>query len=82
MTMLRIQLGAIRGLGLILCAARAVTAGGAFIETTAPLSDRSEQSIRTAVVAAVEKAVRGATAMGFACVELHGAEISGREVVV
>jgi hypothetical protein len=71
------------GLGLLVCAAQAATAGGAVIETSAPLLERSDDGVRAAVVTAIEKAVRGAAAMGFAWVELRGAEISGgREVVV
>ena len=46
-------------LGLILCSTHAaVEAGGALIETTAPLADHSEESVKAAVVAADERADR------------------------
>jgi hypothetical protein len=57
-------------------------AGGALIETTAPLADRSEESVKTAVIAAIDKAVRGASAMGFAWFQLRDAQVSGNEVAV
>jgi hypothetical protein len=75
-------LGVTLALGLIVCGANAATAGGALIETSAPLSDRSEEAVKTAVVAAIDQAVRGATAMGFAWVQLQGARVSEDEVVV
>ncbi len=57
-------------------------AGGALIETTAPLADRSEESVKAAVMAAIDKAVRGAAAMGFAWFELRDAQVSGNEVAI
>jgi hypothetical protein len=57
-------------------------AGGALIETTAPLADRSEASVKMAVTAAIDKAVRGASAMGFAWFQLRDAQISGNEVAI
>jgi hypothetical protein len=57
-------------------------AGGALIETTAPLSDRSEAAVKAAVIAAIDKAVRGAAAMGFAWFQLRDAQLSEDEVSV
>jgi hypothetical protein len=57
-------------------------AGGALIETTAPLADRSEESVKAAVIAAIDKAVRGASAMGFAWFQLRDAQVTEHEVAV
>jgi hypothetical protein len=57
-------------------------AGGALIETTAPVSDRSEASVKAAVIAAIDRAVRGAAAMGFVWFELRDAQLSGNEVAI
>jgi Na+/H+-translocating membrane pyrophosphatase len=75
-------LGVTLALGVIVGATQAATAGGALIETSAPLSDRSEEAVKTAFVAAIDQAVRGATAMGFAWVQLRGAQVSEDEVVI
>ena len=71
-------------LGLLVCAAApSATAGGtALIETTAPLADRSEESVKAAVMVAIKQAVRGAAAMGFAWFELRDAQVAGDEVAV
>jgi hypothetical protein len=70
-------------LGLLVCSGQpSASAGGALIETTAPLADRSEESVKAAVIAAIDKAVRGAAAMGFAWFQLHDAQISGNEVAI
>ena len=52
------------------------------IETTAPLADRSEESVKAAVIAAIDKAVRGASAMGFAWFQLRDAQVTEHEVAV
>jgi hypothetical protein len=69
-------------LGLSLCGGHAAQAGGALIETTAPLPDRSEESVKAAVIAAIDRAVRGASAMGFAWFQLRDAQVSEHEVAV
>jgi hypothetical protein len=69
-------------LGLLLCGGAPAMAGGALIETTAPLADRSEASVKAAVVAAIDQAVRGASAMGFAWFQLRDAQIAGDQVAV
>ena len=69
-------------LGLSLCGGHAAQAGGALIETTAPLTDRSEESVKAAVIAAIDRAVRGASAMGFAWFQLRDAQVSEHEVAV
>jgi hypothetical protein len=69
-------------LGLLLCGGNPAVAGGALIETTAPLADRSEESVKAAVIAAIDKAVRGASAMGFAWFQLRDAQVSEHEVAV
>jgi hypothetical protein len=81
--MTRTLLGATLALGLLVCSGQpSASAGGALIETTAPLADRSEASVKAAVIAAIDKAVRGAAAMGFAWFELRDAQISGNEVAI
>jgi hypothetical protein len=69
-------------LGLLVCGGVPAIAGGALIETTAPLADRTEASVKAAVVAAIDKAVRGASAMGFAWFQLRDAQIAGDQVAV
>jgi hypothetical protein len=80
--MTRTLLGATLAFGLLVCAAGPVAAGGALIETTAPLVDRSEASVKAAVIAAIDRAVRGAAAMGFAWFQLTDAQVSGDVVAV
>jgi hypothetical protein len=80
--MVRMLLGVTLVLGLIVCTAPVATAGGALIQTTAPLSEHSEEAVKIAVVAAIDKAVRGATAMGFVWVQLQDAQVSEHEVAV
>jgi hypothetical protein len=70
-------------LGLLVCSGPpSAAAGAALIETTAPLADRSEESVKAAVKAAIDQAVRGAAAMGFEWFELRDAQVSGNEVAV
>lgn len=81
--MTRMLLGVTIAIGMLLGAGPpAAFAGGALIETTAPLADRSEASIKAAVVAAIDKAVRGAVAMGFAWFQLRDARLAGDEVAI
>jgi hypothetical protein len=81
--MTRMLLGAMLALGLILCSTRPeALASGALIETTAPLPDRSEESVKAAVMAAIDRAVRGAAAMGYAWFQLRDAQLSEDEVTV
>jgi hypothetical protein len=75
-------LATVLGFGVMAGAASQAAAGGALIETTAPLADRSEASVKAAVIAAIDKAVRGAAAMGFAWFTLRDAKVSGDEVAV
>jgi flavin-binding protein dodecin len=56
--------------------------GAALIETTAPLADRSEESVHAAVMTAINRAVRGAAAMGFEWFELRDAHVAGDEVAI
>ena len=81
-TMTRVMIGATLALGLIAGAPRMAQADSALIQTTAPLLDGSEGALKAAVVSAVEKAMRGASAMGFAWVQLKGAQVLGPDVVV
>jgi hypothetical protein len=79
--MRRTLLGA--AFALAVCSSHpAALAGGALIETTAPLADGSEESVKAAVIAAIETAVRGASAMGFGWVQLRDAQVSENEVVI
>jgi hypothetical protein len=80
--MRRMLLGTVLGLCVAVWAAPPAVAGGALIETTAPLADRSEASVKAAVIAAIDKAVRGAAAMGFAWFQLRDAQVSGDEVAI
>jgi hypothetical protein len=81
--MTRTFLGATLAFALLVCPGQpAALAGEALIETTAPLADRSEESIQAAVTAAIDKAVRGASAMGFAWVQLRDAQVFGNEVAI
>jgi hypothetical protein len=81
--MLRMLLGATIAFGLLVGSPQPVAlAGGALIETTVPLADRSEASIKAAVTAAIDKAVRGAVAMGFDWFQLRDAQVSGDEVAI
>ena len=81
--MTRTFLGATLAFALLVCSGQpAALAGEALIETTAPLADRSEESLKAAVTAAIEKAVRGASAMGFAWIQLRDAQVSGNQVAV
>jgi hypothetical protein len=83
MAMTHSFLGATLAIGLLVCSGQpAALAGEALIETTAPLADRSEESIKAAVTAAIDKAVRGASAMGFAWFQLRDAQVSGDEVAI
>jgi hypothetical protein len=54
----------------------------AVIETSAPLTERSDTAIKDAVWKAVERAVRGAMAMGLPRVELRGARVFDDMVTV
>lgn len=81
--MTRTFLGATLAIGLLVGSGQpAALASEALIETTAPLADRSEESIKAAVTAAIDKAVRGASAMGFAWFQLRDAQVSGNEVAI
>jgi hypothetical protein len=80
--MRRTFLGAVLVLGLLVCGRAPTHAGEALIQTTAPLADRSQESIEAAVTAAIDKAVRGASAMGFAWCELRNAQLAGNWVIV
>jgi len=81
-------MGSIRSRGLIMRLARLALpvvlafalatrarAGVASIETTTPLTDQSEDSIKTALEQAVRTAVQGAVAMGFQWVHVRQAVI-------
>ena len=69
--------------GLLVCSSPPpAAAGAALIETTAPLADRSEESVKAAVMAAIDQAVRGAAAMGFEWFELRDAQVAGNEVAI
>jgi len=80
--MMRTVFGVTLALGLLVCAAQTATASGAVIQTTAPLSDGSDESVKVAMASAIDRAVRGASAMGFSWVQLQDARIAEHEVVV
>jgi sulfite exporter TauE/SafE len=60
---------------LALALATPALARVASIETTAPLADQSEDSIKAALEQAVSTAVRGAVAMGFSWVHVRQAVV-------
>ena len=80
--MTRIVFGATLVLGLIVGSIRMASGDSALIQTTAPLANGAERALQVAVVTAVEKAMRGARAMGFAWIELRAAPVQGDEIVV
>lgn len=80
--MTRMASGLTLALGLIVGSIRMASGDSALIQTTAPLTDGSDGALQVAVVTAVEKAIRGARAMGFAWIELRAAQVQGDEVVV
>jgi len=67
---------------LVLGSTAPVLAGMAMIETAAPLGERSDEGVKTAVATAVENAVRGAKAMGLPRVALNGVRVLPSMVVV
>ena len=69
-------------MGLIGVTTSPALAGMAAIETTAPLTDESEASVKAAVSQAVEQAMQGAKAMGLPKVELRGARVLPGAVTV
>ncbi len=67
---------------LVLGSTAPAFAGMAMIETAAPLGERSDEGVKSAVVTAVENAVRGAKAMGLPRVALNGVRVLPSMVVV
>jgi len=45
------------------------------IESTVPLADNSEETLRSAVKKAIENAVRGAAALGLRAISVNGAQV-------
>jgi hypothetical protein len=80
--MTRMIFGTALVLGLLGGSIRMASGDSALIQTTAPLANGSEEALQAAVVTAVEKAMIGARAMGFAWVELRDAQVQEDEVVV
>jgi hypothetical protein len=81
--MKRKLLVAVMAFGLLASAAPpGALAGAAMIETTAPLVERSEAAIKAAVIVAIDKAVKGAIAMGYPWVQFREAQIAGDVVAV
>src|SRR5262245_5022792 len=52
------------------------------IQTSAPLSDHSDQAIDRALKGALDTCVRGATAMGLSFIRLDGASVLTDKVIV
>jgi hypothetical protein len=80
--MTRMIFGAVLVLGLLGGSIRIASGDSALIQTSAPLANGSEEALEAAVVTAVEKAMIGARAMGFAWVALRGAQVQEGEVIV
>ena len=45
------------------------------IESTVPLADDSEETLRSAIKKAIENAVRGAAALGLRAMQVNGAQV-------
>src|SRR5262245_9450221 len=76
---------AVASCAFLLSAANATPAtaeGIAVIETTAQLSEHSNEGVKTAVLTAVETAARGAKAMGFTQITVKGVRVLSQIVVV
>src|SRR5262245_29961017 len=76
---------AVASCAFLLSAANATPAtaeGIAVIETTAQLSEHSNEGVKTAVLTAVETAARGAKAMGFTQITVKGVRVLPQMVVV
>src|ERR1700752_4177316 len=69
-------------LSIVLAAAPSCFWGAAVIETTAPLAEQSNEGVKTAVVAAVQNAAKGAAAMGLSHFELKGVRVLPNLVIV
>jgi hypothetical protein len=69
-------------LAFLFAAASPCLAGVAVIETTAPLTEQSNEGIKMAVVAAVQSAVKGATAMGLPHFAVKGVRVFPQVVIV
>jgi len=67
---------------LVLAAASPGLAVMAVIETTAPLQNHSEESIKTAIKTAIETAARGAIAMGLPRIQIRRAFVVDGTVIV
>jgi hypothetical protein len=67
---------------LVIAVALPVAAKMAAIETTAPLRDHEEQSVKTALREAVRSAVTGALAMGLPWVQLRRVVVLDNAVTV
>ena len=70
------------GLVLVLAPASPSVAKVVAIETTSPLEDHAEESVRVALEAAVKEAVTGAMAMGLPWVRMSRALVLENAVVV
>jgi hypothetical protein len=67
---------------LVLANTSAVGAAMAVIETTAELTEHSDEAVQAAVLAALETAARGAKAMGFTQMTVKGVRVLPEMVVV
>src|SRR5215831_9892841 len=72
----------VAALPIVLAAAPSCFAGEAVIETTAPLTDQSNEGVKTAVVTAVQSAAKGAAAMGLPHFEVKGFRVLTGFVIV
>lgn len=70
-----VVLGGLLAFGLVLMGPSPGATELAVIETSAPLTEQTDEAIKDAVWKAVKRAVRGAMAMGLPRVELRGARV-------
>src|SRR5262247_4425431 len=52
------------------------------IESTVPLADNSEETLKSAVRKAIENAVRGAVALGLRSLQVNGAQVFSNALVL
>jgi len=73
---------ALAALALVLVAAVPGWSRTVKMETAAPVTDQSDESLQAAFKSAVDACIRGAVAMGLSRIWLNGAALQGGELVV
>jgi len=73
---------AVAALALVLIAAAPGWSRTVKMETAAPVTDQSDESMQAALRSAVEACIRGAAAMGLSWIYFSGAALQGDQLVV